>query len=69
MAFLFFLQDKRFVRFDLTPSGKEFSINTQEFININWQKSLEHMDANNLKIFNKLLFSSFIHSEHTVSIG
>ncbi len=48
-------QDKRVVRFTLTQLGKEFSVRTQDFININWQKSLGHIDNKDLDIFTKQL--------------
>jgi DNA-binding MarR family transcriptional regulator len=44
-------EDKRFTRFDLTSAGKSFSIQTQEFINKNWEKSLSHMSSNDLEVF------------------
>lgn len=44
-------KDKRVVRFELRELGKEFSLKTQEFINRNWQKSLEHIDNKDLNIF------------------
>ncbi|MED7789292.1 MarR family winged helix-turn-helix transcriptional regulator [Francisella sp. 19X1-34] len=59
-------QDKRVVRFDLTPPGREFSIKTQEFINTNWQKSLGHMDNADLSAFTNYLDEMINNLDHLV---
>ncbi|MEY8701774.1 MarR family winged helix-turn-helix transcriptional regulator [Francisella philomiragia] len=59
-------KDKRVVRFELTEIGEEFSVSTQDFININWQKSLGHIDDKDLDIFTKQLDEIINNLEHIV---
>ncbi|AEI35960.1 transcriptional regulator, MarR family [Francisella salina] len=61
-------KDKRVVRFELTELGKEFSVKTQDFININWQKSLRHLDNKDLNIFTKQLDEMIINLESLTNV-
>lgn len=61
-------KDKRVVRFELTELGKEFSVKTQDFININWQKSLGHIDNKDLNIFTKQLDEMIINLESLINV-
>lgn len=60
------INDKRVVRFDLTKTGHAFSVKTQNFINVNWQKSLGDIDRESLNVFTNQLNEIISNLEHVV---